>query len=214
MAGGGAIRACRARLQTIVRASDVRLRGDRYWLSVFPRVRAELAGGGVRARQIPDRTLREAAFDALRTKSDVLEGADRVRGLRATVDGQMTSCARSQRSRSPSTTWTPSSSCPIPTRSQTPRASARRCSSRFAPGKATRITTRTTSVRRRWHISKARRYLPDGGRRLPSFGLVAEPLRRSCRASRHIRASTMATRKGPTRPSGNGPIRSRSGSPI
>jgi tetraprenyl-beta-curcumene synthase len=46
-----------------------------YWLSVFPRARAEWASWRRHAGQIPDRALREAAFGALATKSDVLEGA-------------------------------------------------------------------------------------------------------------------------------------------
>jgi len=47
----------------------------RYWLSVFPRARAELGEWRRRAAQIPDRVLREAALEALRTKGDALEGA-------------------------------------------------------------------------------------------------------------------------------------------
>ena len=46
-----------------------------YWLSVFPRARAELGEWRHRAEQIPDRVLREAALDALLTKRDALEGA-------------------------------------------------------------------------------------------------------------------------------------------
>jgi tetraprenyl-beta-curcumene synthase len=47
----------------------------RYWLSVFPYVRVELNFWRGHAQQIPDRALRWAALDALYTKSDVLEGA-------------------------------------------------------------------------------------------------------------------------------------------
>jgi tetraprenyl-beta-curcumene synthase len=47
----------------------------RYWLDVFPCARAELNVWWRRAEQIPDRTLREAALDALREKSDVQEAA-------------------------------------------------------------------------------------------------------------------------------------------
>ena len=59
----------------IIRATTFACAASCYWLSVFPRVRAELAGWRRRARQIPDLVLREAAFDALRTKSSDLEGA-------------------------------------------------------------------------------------------------------------------------------------------
>jgi tetraprenyl-beta-curcumene synthase len=47
----------------------------RYWLNVFPCARTELSVWRRRAERIPDRTLREAALDALTTKSDILEGA-------------------------------------------------------------------------------------------------------------------------------------------
>jgi tetraprenyl-beta-curcumene synthase len=47
----------------------------RYWLSIFPCVRAELQMWRRHAERIPDSTLRKAALEALTTKSDVLEGA-------------------------------------------------------------------------------------------------------------------------------------------
>jgi tetraprenyl-beta-curcumene synthase len=59
----------------IIRATTFARAAHRYWLSVFPRARAELAAWRHRARQIPDCVLREAAFDALKTKSSDLEGA-------------------------------------------------------------------------------------------------------------------------------------------
>jgi tetraprenyl-beta-curcumene synthase len=59
----------------IVRATAFAHAAGRYWLSAFPHARAELGAWRQRAEQIPDRTLRNAALDALRTKSDDLEGA-------------------------------------------------------------------------------------------------------------------------------------------
>lgn len=59
----------------IIRATTFACAAHCYWLSVFPHVRAELAAWRHHARQIPDRVLREAAFDALKTKSSDLEGA-------------------------------------------------------------------------------------------------------------------------------------------
>ena len=59
----------------IIRATTFACAAHCYWLSVFPRARAELATWRHRAQQIPDRVLREAAFDALKTKSSDLEGA-------------------------------------------------------------------------------------------------------------------------------------------
>jgi tetraprenyl-beta-curcumene synthase len=59
----------------IVQVSAFARAARHYWLSVFPRARAERHAWRQRAEQIPDRALREAALDALRTKSDVLEGA-------------------------------------------------------------------------------------------------------------------------------------------
>jgi tetraprenyl-beta-curcumene synthase len=47
----------------------------RYWLSIFPSAREELKAWRRSAEQIPDRTLREAALDAILTKGDILEGA-------------------------------------------------------------------------------------------------------------------------------------------
>ncbi len=63
------------RCTSIVRASAFACATSRYWLSIFPRARAESHRWQAYAARIPDRTLREAAFNALRTKSDVLEGA-------------------------------------------------------------------------------------------------------------------------------------------
>ncbi len=60
---------------SIVRAWVFARAARRYWLSVFPRARGELNFWRRRAQQIPDQVLREAALDALSTKSDVLEGA-------------------------------------------------------------------------------------------------------------------------------------------
>ena len=59
----------------VVRATTFASAARRYWLSAFPRVRTELGGWRCRAAQIPDPTLRHAALEALRTKSDDLEGA-------------------------------------------------------------------------------------------------------------------------------------------
>ncbi|MGA9284395.1 MAG: DUF2600 family protein [Solirubrobacteraceae bacterium] len=59
----------------IIRATTFACAAHCYWLSVFPRARAELVAWRHRAQQIPDRVLREAAFDALKTKSSDLEGA-------------------------------------------------------------------------------------------------------------------------------------------
>lgn len=59
----------------IIRATTFACAANCYWLSVFPRARAELAAWRHRAQQIPDRVLRKAAFDALTTKSPDLEGA-------------------------------------------------------------------------------------------------------------------------------------------
>jgi tetraprenyl-beta-curcumene synthase len=59
----------------VVRTTTFARAARRYWLSAFPRVRAELGGWRCRAAQIPDPTLRHAALEALRTKSDDLEGA-------------------------------------------------------------------------------------------------------------------------------------------
>jgi tetraprenyl-beta-curcumene synthase len=59
----------------IIRATAFARAARRYWLSVFPSVRAELAAWRRRAEQIPDNVLRRAAFDALSTKSADLEGA-------------------------------------------------------------------------------------------------------------------------------------------
>lgn len=74
MWGGDSIVATRGcnritRVATFIRAAH------RYWLSVFPHVQAELAAWRRRAARIPDDALREAAFDALTTKSSDLEGA-------------------------------------------------------------------------------------------------------------------------------------------
>jgi tetraprenyl-beta-curcumene synthase len=66
--------AARGRL-SIARASAFGRAARCYWLSVFPSARAEWAAWRRYAEQIPDRALREAAFSALLTKSDVLEGA-------------------------------------------------------------------------------------------------------------------------------------------
>lgn len=60
---------------SIARASVFAHAARRYWLSVFPCVRAELSFWRGHAQQIPDCALRVAALDALQTKSDVLEGA-------------------------------------------------------------------------------------------------------------------------------------------
>jgi hypothetical protein len=60
---------------SIGRASAFARAARCYWLSVFPSVRAEWNAWRQHAEQIPDRALREAAFSALLTKSDVLEGA-------------------------------------------------------------------------------------------------------------------------------------------
>lgn len=59
----------------VVRTSTFARAARRYWLNVFPCVQTELSVWRRRAEHIPDRTLREAALDALVTKSDVLEGA-------------------------------------------------------------------------------------------------------------------------------------------
>lgn len=59
----------------IVRAAAFARAARRYWLSAFPRARAEHGAWRRRAEQIPDPTLRNAALDALRTKSNDLEGA-------------------------------------------------------------------------------------------------------------------------------------------
>ncbi len=67
MAAGGGI--------SITRASAFARAARCYWLSVFPCARAEWTSWRRQAGQIPDRALREAAFRALVTKSDVLEGA-------------------------------------------------------------------------------------------------------------------------------------------
>jgi tetraprenyl-beta-curcumene synthase len=66
-----AVRDCKkiARVAAFTRATR------HYWLSVFPRARAELGAWRRRAEQIPDRTLRDTALDAMYTKSDDLEGA-------------------------------------------------------------------------------------------------------------------------------------------
>jgi len=66
-----AVRDCRRiiRTTTFVRAAR------HYWLEVFPHAQAELAAWRHRAEQIPDDVLREAALDALTTKSADLEGA-------------------------------------------------------------------------------------------------------------------------------------------
>jgi tetraprenyl-beta-curcumene synthase len=60
---------------SIARASAFARAAHSYWLSVFPCARAEWVAWRRHAGQIPDRALREAAFRALATKSDVLEGA-------------------------------------------------------------------------------------------------------------------------------------------
>jgi tetraprenyl-beta-curcumene synthase len=59
----------------IIRATAFACAARRYWLSVFPRTQAELTVWRNRAERIPDNVLREAAFDALTTKSSDLEGA-------------------------------------------------------------------------------------------------------------------------------------------
>jgi tetraprenyl-beta-curcumene synthase len=59
----------------IVRTTTFARAARRYWLGVFPYARAELAAWRRRAELIPDPTLRNAALDALRTKSNDLEGA-------------------------------------------------------------------------------------------------------------------------------------------
>ncbi len=58
-----------------MRAAAFARAAHRYWLSVFPQVRGELDAWRRRAEQIPDSVLREAALDALVTKSTDLEGA-------------------------------------------------------------------------------------------------------------------------------------------
>jgi tetraprenyl-beta-curcumene synthase len=58
-----------AQMWTFIRAAHC------YWLNVYPSARAEWVAWWRHAEQIPDRTLRNAAFSALLTKSDVLEGA-------------------------------------------------------------------------------------------------------------------------------------------
>jgi tetraprenyl-beta-curcumene synthase len=61
--------------KSIARASAFAHAARCYWLRVFPCARAELSFWRQRAQQIPDPTLRKAALNALRTKSDLLEGA-------------------------------------------------------------------------------------------------------------------------------------------
>jgi tetraprenyl-beta-curcumene synthase len=63
------------RCTSTVRVSAFACATRRYWLSIFPRARAELGRWHSYAGRIPDRTLREAALKSLATKSDVLEGA-------------------------------------------------------------------------------------------------------------------------------------------
>ncbi len=60
---------------SIARASAFTRAARCYWLSVLPCARAESSAWRKHAEQIPDRALRKAAFSALLTKSDVLEGA-------------------------------------------------------------------------------------------------------------------------------------------
>jgi tetraprenyl-beta-curcumene synthase len=71
----GDTRVSARRCTSIVRASVFACATRRYWLSIFPRARAELNKWRAHAKRIPDRTLREAALNSLTTKSDVLEGA-------------------------------------------------------------------------------------------------------------------------------------------
>lgn len=66
---------CAQSCKSIAPARGFTHAAQRYWLSVFPRARAELNFWQEHAQQIPDRALRRAALVALHTKSDVLEGA-------------------------------------------------------------------------------------------------------------------------------------------
>ena len=73
--GGGAIREC---LRDAVRRRSgirLRLRDEPLLVEHLPSRPCRIAPVAGYAARIPDRTLREAAFNALRTKSDVLEGA-------------------------------------------------------------------------------------------------------------------------------------------
>lgn len=63
------------RCTSIERVSAFARAARHYWLSVLPCARAELGVWRRHAARIPDRLLREAALDALDTKSDFLEGA-------------------------------------------------------------------------------------------------------------------------------------------